>query len=66
MNRHTANRATSLRAASQIATEYNGLARRDSTTLNFSATSTALAIEVGRAVEQAGAIEVIEGKVVRD
>lgn len=66
MNRHTANRATSSRAASQIATEYNGLARRDSTALNLSATSTALAIEVGRAVEQAGAIEVIERKVVRD
>jgi hypothetical protein len=60
--RHTARRATSSRAASQIAAEYNGLDRRDSTALNLSATSTALAIEVGRAVEQDGAIEVIEEK----
>jgi len=54
-----------LRAASQIATEYNRLARRDSTALNLSATLTALAIEEGQAVEQVGAIEVIKEKVIR-
>lgn len=55
--RHTAKRATSSRAASQIAAEYNGLDRRDSTALNLSATSTALAIEEGRVEAQAGAIK---------
>lgn len=58
-SRHTAKRVTSSRAASQIAAEYNGLDCRDSTALNLSATSTALAIEVGQAVEQEGAIKVI-------
>ena len=60
MVRHTAIRATSSRAASQIAAEYKGLDRRDSTALNLSATSTALTIEEGRAVEQAGAIGIIK------
>lgn len=45
--RHTAKRVTSLRAASQIVAEYNGLDCRDSTALNLSATLTALVIEVG-------------------
>jgi len=53
--------ATSSRAASQMAAEYNGLDHRDSTALNLSATSTVLAIEVGRAVEQDGVIRVIGG-----
>jgi len=55
--RHTAKIATSSRAASQMAAEYSGLDRRDSTALNLSATSTALAIEVGRVGAQAGAIK---------
>jgi hypothetical protein len=55
--RHTAKRATSSSAASQMAAEYNGLDRRDSTALNLSATSIALAIEVGRVGAQAGAIK---------
>jgi len=45
-----------------MAAEYNGLDRRDSTALNLSATSTALAIEVGRVGAQAGAIKEIEEK----
>jgi len=64
--RHTAKRATSSRAASQMAAEYNGLDRRDSTALNLSATSTALAIEEGRVGAQAGAIKEIEEKPVVD
>lgn len=49
-----------------MAAEYNGLDRRDSTALNLSATSTALAIEVGRVGAQAGAIKEIEEKPVVD
>jgi len=64
--RHMAKRATSSSAASQMAAEYNGLDHKDLTALNLSATSTALAIEVGRVGAQAGAIKEIKEKPVVD